>query len=353
MLDAAGDVRPVWRNRIVRALLTSVVAIGPMAGAASAATESKPVALRATVNIVTVPAVPGAAFIFDGQRVMTDKQGIAHIVVPAGTQSHTLAVGSTLIHQTGSDYSFVRWWRTGNHTQDYERTLTGLKVRKNLTIKAAYRASFTVRYGFADPAKRPVPRSRVATVEFRGDNGQTVTATGAGTVRLLGIRPINSSGTLVAKEIKYTVQRVQVDGSNVVRVSQQPFVPSQKQTVTISLLLLGAHFKTHDFLFGSPVGTTVLLTYPDKTTKRVPLDALGEADVAGLARGDYTVSVEAPGIAFTRPVALSRNQYVDLPVVTYLDLAVVGGMALLVFGSLLAVKRMRMRSRRRSVVVAP
>ncbi|WP_374967713.1 hypothetical protein [Terrabacter sp. BE26] len=320
-----------------------------MAGAASAATGPKPVATSATVNIVTVPPVPGAAFIFDGRPVVTDRQGIAHITVPAGKRGHTLAVKSTHIQQAGSDYSFVRWWRTGHHTQDYERTLTGLKVRKNLTIKAAYRASFTVTYGFADPAKRAVAHSRVAAVEFRGDNGQTVTATGAGTVRLLGIRPVNSSGTLVAKEIKYTVQRVQVDGSNVVRVNQQPFVPSQKQTVTISLLLLGAHFRTRDFLFGSPVGTTVLLTYPDNTTKRVPLDALGQADVAGLARGNYTVRVEAPGIAFTRPVALSRNQYVDLPVVTYRDLGVVGGMAVLVLGSLLAVKLLRLRSRRRTV----
>jgi hypothetical protein len=339
----------VWRDRVLRALLTSVVAIGLLAGAASAAPGPKPVALSATVNIVTVPAVPGAAFVFDGRTVTTDKQGIAHLTVAAGTHSHTLTVRTTHLQQNGGDYSFARWWRTGNHTQDYERTLTGLKIRKNLTIKAAYRASFTVRYGFADPAKRPVPHSRVATVEFRGDNGQTVTATGAGTVRLLGIRPVNSSGTLVAKEIKYTVQRVQVDGSNVVRVNQQPFVPSQKQAVTISLLLLGAHFRTRDFLFGSPVGTMVVLTYPDKTRKRFPLDALGEVDVAGLARGNYTVSVEAPGIAFTRPVALSRNQYVDLPVVTYRDLGVVGGMAVLVFGSLLALKLVRARSRRRTV----
>ncbi|GAA1502260.1 hypothetical protein GCM10009740_38640 [Terrabacter terrae] len=339
----------MWRDRVLRVLLTSVVAVGLMAEAATAATRPEPVALSAAVNIVTVPAVPGAAFVFDGRLVTTDKQGIAHIIVPAGTHGHTLTVKTTHTQRAGGDYSFARWWRTGNHTQDYERTLTGLRVRKNLTIKAAYRASFTVRYGFADPAKRPVPRSRVATVEFRGDNGQTVTATGGGTVRLLGIRPVNSSGTLVAKEIKYTVQRVQVDGSNVVRVNQQPFVPSQRQTVTISLLLLGAHFRTRDFLFGSPVGTTVVLTYPDRSTKRFPLDALGEADVAGLARGNYTVSVEAPGIAFTRPVALSRNQYVDLPVVTYRDLGVVGGMAVLVLGSLMALKRVRVRSRRRAV----
>jgi hypothetical protein len=179
-------------------------------------------------------------------------------------------------------------------------------------------------------------------VEFRGDHGQTVTGNGSGTMRVVVIRPVVSGGTLLAKEVRYSVQRVDVDGSNVVQVNSQKFMPSHRASVVVPLLLRTAHFSTRDFLFNNPVGRSVQLTYPDGHTATLPLDADGKATVDGLARGSYTVRVDASGLSFQRPFVLSRNQYVELPIVTLVDLGVIAGAMLAV---VVALFLLRARSR--------
>ena len=84
-------------------------------------------------------------------------------------------------------------------------------------------------------------------------------------------------------------------------------------------------FRTRDLLFGQPVGQAVSLKYPDGRQVRVPLDAEGKATTDLLARGTYAVGVDAPGLSFQRPLVLSRNQYVDLPHVSTLDISVAAG----------------------------
>ena len=183
----------------------------------------------------------------------------------------------------------------------------------------------------------------MSRVEFRGDHGQTVSGNGSGKLTVVGIRPVTNGGTLIAKKVNYTVQRVDVDGSNVVQVNEQKFVPSHKTKVVIPLQLHTVHFSTRDFLFGEPVGKAVLLKYPDGQRHEVRLDADGKATVEGLARGSYTVEVDAPGLPFERPLVVSRTQYVDLPHVSRLDIVVaVGVLAALMFGLYLV--RVRGRS---------
>jgi hypothetical protein len=115
--------------------------------------------------------------------------------------------------------------------------------------------------------------------------------------------------------------------------------------VVIPLQLHTVHFRTRDLLFGDPVGATVSLKYPDGRQVKVPLDN-GEATVEGLARGSYTVRVDAPGLSFERPLVLSRNQYVELPHVSRLDLGVVAGSVAALMFSLYLV-----RVRRRSLIL--
>jgi hypothetical protein len=73
------------------------------------------------------------------------------------------------------------------------------------------------------------------------------------------------------------------------------------------------------------------------------LDVDGKATVDLLARGDYTVQVDAPGLRFERPLVLSRTQYVDLQHVSRVDIVVViGALAAFMFGLYLV--RVRGRS---------
>ena len=210
----------------------------------------------AIVEILTVPALPGTRFSFDGHTVVADSQGVVRVPVDNGKLPHKLKIIDKEINRSDRDFTFVRWWYTGDHRQDFRPQLTGLRLSRNLRIKAAFRATYVVRYSFSDQAKAEVDKRRVTRVEFSGDNGHTVTGNGSGKLRMVGIRPVVNGGTVLAKEVRYRVQRVDVDGSNVVQVNQQVFVPSQDNVVVVPLLLRTAHFSTRDFLFGYPVGTS-------------------------------------------------------------------------------------------------
>jgi hypothetical protein len=326
----------------LRALVVLIAVIVGWSGleeSASAAEVKPPI-----VEIATVPALPGVRFLFAGAPSTADQQGIVRLTLtkpqPA---SHRLSVVDVKIHQPGRDIAFARWWHIGFHDQDRRTTMTGIRVRHHVRIKAAFRVTYKVRYSFVDPAQGPVDHHRVKRVEFTGDNGQTVAGDGTGTLRLVGIQAKVNGGTVVAKQVSYTVQTVEVDGSNVVQMNHQSFVPSQKPDVVVPLLLRTAHLSTRDLLFGGAVGRSVAVTYPDGRKTTVRLDQDGKATVENLARGLYTMRVDAPGYSFDRPVALSRNQYIDLPVLTYLDITVVAGCLLLVAGGLFA---MRIRTRR-------
>jgi hypothetical protein len=303
----------------------------------------------AVVEIITVPALPGARFTFDGVTHRADRQGVVRLSVRRETRRHTVSIVDTSIHESSRDLEFVRWWNPGQHDQDFLKKVSGIRVHRNLRLKAAFRASYLVKYSFADQGQLPVQRSRVSRVEFYGDNGHTVTGDGSGKLRMVGMRPMVSGNTVLAKQVRYGVQRVDVDGSNVVQVNRQVFTPSHDANIVVPLLLRTAHFSTRDFLFGGPVGNAIHLTYPDKRQSVVPLDANGRATVDNLARGQYSARVIAKGYSFDRPIVLSRNQYIDLPILTFLDLAILGGVGLTVIVGMLAV---RARTRRVRLLAA-
>ena len=121
-----------------------------------------------------------------------------------------------------------------------------------------------------------------------------------------------------------------VDGANVVNQSQQRFFSHPNDTWQISLILYSLSIRANDGLFGSSVGKSVNLVYPDGHFKNLPFDKTGTAAIHGLARGNYTVEVlDAKGLRQVIPVALSRSQTVDIKVPTTLDMVVAGSLGLL------------------------
>ncbi|MCW2811425.1 MAG: hypothetical protein JWP61_1883 [Friedmanniella sp.] len=338
---------PLVRVRRLLAVVGGLVLVVGGVTASPAWAAAAPTA--AVIEVVTVPAVPGARFVVDGVTHRADQQGSVRVQVPKGSKGHEVSLVAKDIHEPTRDLQFVRWWNPGDHDQDFRTKVTGIAVRHNVRIKAAFRASYLVSYAFVDQAQAEVKRSRVSRVEFYGDNGHTVSGNGSGKIRMVGTRPTVNGNTVVAKPVRYSVQRVDVDGSNVVQVNRQVFSPTATTSLVVPLLLRTAHFSTRDFLLGSPVGSAVHLTYPDKRQVVVPLDADGKATVENLARGQYSVRVEAAGYSFDRPIVLSRNQYVDLPVLTFLDLSILGGLGVGVLGGLLL---LRIRARRHRLAAA-
>jgi hypothetical protein len=136
---------------------------------------------------------------------------------------------------------------------------------------------------------------------------------------LQGSRVVPFKAELVSKEIDYQVERTLVDGANVVNRAQQRFAPAKTQKLAVKLLFYGLKIRSRDALLGFPIGSAVELRYPSGRTARHSLDG-GRAQIAALPRGNYQVKVAASGISFERPVAVSRNQEVELKVISWLDL---------------------------------
>jgi hypothetical protein len=346
MMQAIGPLRGTAVRRATLGVLLLVlpwvlVAIAsPSTAAAAEPPKAVTPASTGLLEIITVPKLPGARFMVDGRTHRADRQGVIRLKVASG-KKHKISVIDKKIAESDRTLEFVRWYY-GNHDEDHLDALSGLTVKRNLRIKAGYRATYKLQYSFVDKARNPVDRTRVSRVEFRGDHGQTVSGNGSGTLTVVGIRPVVAGGTIIAKMVSYTVQRVDVDGSNVVQVNVQRFEPSRKTTVLIPLQLHTLHLSTRDFLFGNPVGQAVWLKYPDGHRFRVLLDADGKATIERLARGSYTVQVDAPGLAFERSLVLSRTQYVDLQHVSRPDIAVAAG-AVVAFLLVLYLVRVRGR----------
>jgi hypothetical protein len=110
-------------------------------------------------------------------------------------------------------------------------------------------------------------------------------------------------------------------------------------------LLFDAHFRARDAIFGFAVGSTLELRYPNGRVDRHPIGADGRVQLRNLPRGDYDVVVRGPALAVTRPVSLTKDQDVDLKVLTFFDL---GSTTLALVWTLVGLAMIGMRRRNRS-----
>jgi hypothetical protein len=150
--------------------------------------------------------------------------------------------------------------------------------------------------------------------------------------------PIAQTGLRI-KHILYRLESVTVHGTNVVNRAQQSFLPAKTRNVQITLLFYRASFTARDAFFGQPAGDRIKLTFPDGTVEYYPLDSSGKAAVASLPRGQYKVSVQGGGLPIGRPVALSSDAAVEVAVLSYLDIALVLGILVLLIVGLPLVRR--------------
>ena len=105
---------------------------------------------------------------------------------------------------------------------------------------------------------------------------------------------------------------------------------------SIQLRLYSASFTARDALFHFPIGSGIQLSHPDRRAKELSFDHRGKLNVKMLAPGLFHVRVTgARGIAPPTPLAMSRDQDVELLVLSYFDLTVMFGlMAALALGLL-------------------
>ena len=188
--------------------------------------------------------------------------------------------------------------------------------------------TYAVQLSFLDLTGRTVASRDVDHVILRSSAGGRVDLPGGATAHLAGMRVVSLTGRLEPKPISWTVDSIWVAGANVVHRSQVRFRPNATRSLPVQLLFFSADVSGHDALFGFHVGHAALITGPNGKARRYNFGKGSHVHLARLPRGTYTVRIVGPGWSFERPVALSRNQDVDLEVLTWLDVA----FAALVFG---------------------
>lgn len=330
----------------------------PSRNIAAASAELRVDVVVALLQIHTVPALPGVRFQLtelsrSGQpgqvhAFESDAQGVAAVAVDSqGAYTLTAATDPDQA-ALGRRAEFARW------SDDYFGPDRLLYITSSLQLTAGFDVDYRVGHSFRDLSEQPVDAGRVSSVTLTNSLGEETTLPDDQPAWLHGSRIVRRSNGLEASKTLYSIKRVMMDGSNVVNQYEQRFYPEQDSAIPITLSLYSIHISTRDALFGFPVGSAVQLRYPDGHTERVPFGPDHDVSVSSLARGEYKLKIEGNGLSSSPHVALSRDQDVEVRVISYVDIAVAGTFGFIFVVGLLAVGRWRLPlwKRARPIAVA-
>jgi hypothetical protein len=295
--------------------------------------DTEPPVGPATLEIQTVPALAGVTFAVEGQSMETDVAGFASVEI-ARPGRYDLELVE--IPETPERRVRFQRWRIDHQLEPRLRVVTPSME----PIEVAFEISHPIRFRFLDAGGRRVDAARVEALTLRGNDGRRLVLDPEDTVWLPANRIVKRLTGLAELEAEYTLESVQVDGTEVAQRGRQRFTPSAEDSVwTIDLLLFDLGLTSRDLLLGNQQGRGVVLELPDGSSRRLTFDSSGEVAVPSLARGLYRVSTEgALGIPLEVPVQVSRNQQIELKVISWVDLlcllavALTLGVGLLVAG---------------------
>ena len=299
----------------------------------SAATTTLVVA-PAVLTVRTVPPLAGVNFLLGGRAFSTAADGSGQISVSKSGRYHL----EVLPWRTkAARATFIRW---DNGIFEAGRNVT---LPRDNPLEAGFNVEQLVTPTFVDLEQHPVSARRVSAVTFKSSYGTTESfGEPLGSVKPVWVQAsqvVRRPTGLEAKKISYVLESVMIDGSNVVNRGQQRFLVN-REGWNLKLLLYDARFQAVDALFGFPLGTGVTLEYPDGHTKLLRFSAADTVATGPLARGLYKVQVVgAHGMAPLTPVALSRDQAVELKVLSRLDMGAGLGLGLALALSLLLLGR--------------
>jgi hypothetical protein len=302
-------------KRVVRLLIAlttlSALSLGqaPTASAADAPTGT-PTKVE-QVSVTSVPPVPGVTVSIDGLTATTGPDGSATL-----TRQRYLRTPATEIQVTDAGGII----ELGPDTRArFIRAYYPSSQHPVLSFDIEKQVDFTFHDGDSEQAANDFD-----SLTVRSSVGEVKVIQPGETPWFQAQRVVPLNGGLEVKDLYWTVQSLDRHGSNVVNRSQQRFVPAAERHVAVDLLYYTAKFRARDAFLFNPRGSAIDLTFPDGHIERIELDGYGVATVSGLPRGQYTVAVVGGGPGMSQPVAITRNQEVDLKVLSWLDLAIVG-----------------------------
>jgi hypothetical protein len=319
-------------------------ALVAVAGPASAATTPSAGAGLRPLTIQTVPAVVGARFVLDGRLLVTGQDGTVRTLTTKSLRDalttdradHLFVASPTVVIRSGVRAKFAGWYDGGYHYSNANRT--------GQLLRAAFNFDYLTTFSFARPDGTNVTPDGLRGIALHASAGGTVNLPSAAPVWLRGIRVSSAAGHLQVTEVNYKVAAVTVRGDNVVHADQQRFVPSHQPHVVVELLLFTVQLKTRDALFKHGSGTAVVLKFADGTTQWLPIHH-GSVTFKDLPRGDYAMTVYAPGLTSDKALSISRDQTATIQVISWLDITVAVAALLSLTAALVFVARSRRHGR--------
>jgi hypothetical protein len=283
----------------------------------------------AMVEIIVTPPLPDIKFSLDDRVFASDDYGVARIEVDKAGK-YQIDILPLELNDENIQMHFGRW---GDDEFESSRVI---EVPLKKPLEVGFEVSYQVSQTFVDLDHQPVDPSRITSITYKGSNGATFTFEETGTHWLPAGRVIRLNNGLQETKILYSVMSIVIDGANVVSQAQQRFYVHEKDLWTIQVLLYAVRFTARDALFGFAIGNGLHMEYPDGDIQTFSFDPEQGYALEGLARGIYRVTVTgAQGYAPPTPIALSRDQDVELMVFSYLDMGFLASIGLLLSVGLL------------------
>lgn len=287
-----------------------------------------------TLTIQVIPPLAGVEFALNGEVFESDNEGLARITAP-GPGTYEIEYLSTDHASANFRAEFQRWER------DIFSTTRTISLPRTSLIAAGFEVTYPIDLEFVDLSGNSVDAKRIDSITMKSSNGVTYAFEQGEPIWLKKNRIVQRLDGLDDVDLTYSIQNIQVDGSNVVNQGQQRFEVVPGKPWQIELLLFTATFLAKEAVFGYPLGEGVEIQYPDGRTMQYSFRPGGELKVDGLARGTYLVQVVgASGFSMATPMVLSRNQEVELQVFSYLTVTlailtpIIGALAILMLGRL-------------------
>jgi hypothetical protein len=270
------------------------------------------------ITIGTVPKVEGFPVTLDGVTRWTNSAG--------NVSFDSTASGRPLIERIPLNDAVV--------TLDGQR----VQAKANRVYRSgnqhllALDISYLVTFKFTGPSGAPIDPAGLGEITVKSPTGQVSRLPADQPAWLQGSRVVSTGTGPAADELEWTVQQVKYSGANVVNTSQQRFRPAGQKTIDVKLLFFSLTLQVRDAFFRHPEGSAVDLVYPDGHSQRYGIGAGGRVSIPTLPRGHYSVAVVGPGPHRLQPLAISRDQDLQLSFYTWWDLATV----VFVLGALMA-----------------
>jgi hypothetical protein len=260
----------------------------------------------------------------DSWGFTSDERGLAGLNLPA-PGLYLLHVENSTPEDPGLQARFSRW------QDDVFTNMRQLRLRGNRHLVAGLAIERPVQLAYLGPQDGAVQADRIQVTELRSSLGSVHHLEGSGPHWLPAEHILNRDAGLASVPIVYALQRVNLNGSNVVNRGQQRFTAELGTTDwQIDLLLYQADILARDAFFNLPAGDGAILEFPDGSTEEFAYSGPDGVRIDNLARGTYRVrAAGAAGIVFPAIMVLSRDQVVRPVVLSWLDLSLVavGGLA--------------------------